>query len=110
MTTQCSGIEKLMESYLSSHTGVQQVGDTCVITLPIETFDKRWVGVFVEPRAKDYFIIHDGGKAVNELILQGMRITPTVERSLSLIANRFGISYQDEMFQSGGKLVSLPAV
>jgi hypothetical protein len=110
MTTECSGIEKLMESYLMSHIGVQQTGDTCVITLPIETFDKRWVGVFVEPRARDYFLVHDGGKAVNELILQGMRITPTVERSLRLIAGRFGISYEDEMFQSGGKLGGLPSV
>ncbi len=110
MTIQCSGIEKLMQSYLSSRTGIQHIGDTCVLTLPIETFDKRLVGVFVEPRAKDFFLIHDGGKAVNELILQGMRITPAIERSLSLIATRFGIAYQDEMFQSGGKLDALPAV
>ncbi len=110
MTTECSLIEKLVTSYLTSHTGIQRVGDTCVLTLPIETFDKRWVGVFVEPRATDYFLVHDGGKAVNELILQGMRITPGLERSLSLIAARFGISYQDEMFQTGCKLPDLPAI
>jgi hypothetical protein len=110
MMTECSEIEKRMESYLLSHSGVQHVVDTYILTLPIETFDKRWVGVFVEPRVADYFLIHDGGKAVNELILQGMKITPAIERSLSLIANRFGISYQDEMFQSGSKMDGLPTV
>ena len=108
-TTDCLSIEHLMKSYLSSHVGVQQFGETCVVSLPIETFDKRWVGVFVEPRAKDYFLLHDGAKAVNELILQGMKITPTIERSLSLIASRFGVVYQDEMFQTGSKIDSLAA-
>jgi hypothetical protein len=108
LETQCSGIIKeALISHLSSHVAVQQIGDTCVATLPIETLDKRWVGVFIEPRAKDFYLIHDGGKAVNELILQGMKITPAVERGLSLVANRFGVSYGDEMFQTGAKIPDL---
>jgi hypothetical protein len=63
--------------------------------------------VFIEPRAADFFLVHDGGKAVNELILQGMRITPAIERGLTLMASRFGVSYDDEMFQTGTKIVGI---
>jgi hypothetical protein len=107
--TQCSGIKESLASYLASHVNVQRYADACVVTLPFETLDKRWVDVFIEPRATDFFLIHDGGKAVNELILQGMKITPTVERGLSLVANRFGIGYNDEMFQAGTKMRDLAA-
>lgn len=107
LRTQCSGIEESLKSYLAAHVGVQQMGDTFIATLPIETFDKRWVGVFIEPRATDFYLIHDGGKAVNELILQGVKITPNVERGLALVAKRFGVTYADEMFQTGAKLRDL---
>jgi hypothetical protein len=109
LETQCSGIKDSLICYLSSYVAAQQIGDTCVVTLPFETLDKRWVDVFIEPRVKDFYLIHDGGKAVNELILQGMKITPAVERGLSLVASRFGVSYTDEMFQSGSKLAGLAA-
>jgi hypothetical protein len=105
---ECSGIKDSLVGYLSSHVAAQQIGETCVVTLPIETLDKRWVDVFIEPRVKDFYLIHDGGKAINELILQGMKITPAVERGLSLVAKRFGVSYSDEMFQTGTKLADLP--
>jgi hypothetical protein len=107
--TQCSGIKESLIGYLSAHVAAQQIGDTCIVTLPFETLDKRWVDVFIEPRVKDYYLVHDGGKAVNELILQGMKITPAVERGLSLVASRFGVLYTDEMFQSGSKITELPA-
>jgi hypothetical protein len=107
LQAQCSGIKESLIGYISSHLAAQQIGDTCVVTLPFETLDKRWVDVFIEPRVKDFYLIHDGGKAVNELILQGMKITPAVERGLSLVASRFGISYSDEMFQSGTKMAGL---
>lgn len=107
--TNCHSIKNTLSAYLATLINVEQINDMCVITLPFETLDRRWVEVFVEPRASDYFLVHDGGKAINELILQGMKVTPSVERGLALIAGRFGISYSDEMFQAGAKIVDLAA-
>ena len=107
--TNCHSIKSALAAHLTTHISVEQINDMCVITLPFETIDRRWVEVFVEPRAADYFWIHDGGKAINELILQGMKITPSVERGLPMIASRFGISYSEEMFQTGAKIGDLAA-
>lgn len=109
LDTSCGSIRAALAAHVSSLVDVQRDRDTCIVTLPIETLDGRVVGVFIEPGAKDYFLIHDGGKAVDELVLQGMKITPSVERGLSLIANRFGISYCDESFQAGSKIAELPS-
>src|ERR1700683_2418710 len=46
---------------LQASTVAEQIGDTCVITLPIPTVDGRVVGVFVESRVGDYFLVSDGG-------------------------------------------------
>ena len=102
--TNCHSIKSALAAHLATHISVEQINDMCVISLPFETIDRRWVEVFVEPRAADYFWIHDGGKAINELILQGMKVTPSVERGLTMIASRFGISYSEEMFQTGAKM------
>ena len=107
MESKCGSIKSALTAHFSSLLGVEQIEGGCVATLPIETLDGRFVGVFIEPRAADYFLIHDGGKAVDELILQGMKLTPAVERGLALIANRFSISYTDESFQTGAKLADL---
>jgi hypothetical protein len=87
--------------YFSETTTVDDLGNACVVTLPIPTVDGRVVGVFIEPRMADYFLVNDGGKAVNELILQGLRITESIESYLSSLARNFGVIYQDEMFQAG---------
>jgi len=94
-----------MAEHLTSQTDVQQISDgICVVTLPFQTLDQRFVDVFIEPRANDYFLINDGGKAVNELIMQGMKIAEATERHFAIFANRFGVAYTDEMFQTGSKL------
>jgi hypothetical protein len=100
----CSTIKQALTQYLIDQMGVSQVRDMCVATLPIHTVDQRWVDVFIEPRATDFYFVHDAGKAVNELILQGMKVTPSVEREFALLASRFGIVYSDEMFQTGAKI------
>lgn len=105
----CGSIKAALTEHLSGLVGVQQIQDTCVATLPIETLDGRIVGVFIEPRNSDFYLIHDGGKAVDELVLQGMKLTPAVERGLNLVASRFGISYSDESFQTGAKIADLPS-
>jgi hypothetical protein len=102
-TSNCLSIKQALIEHLAAQIDVQEMRNLCVVTLPLATIDQRWVDVFVEPRVADYFWIHDGGKAVNELILQGMKITNAVERGFEVIASRFGVSYSDEMFQTGAK-------
>ena len=107
MAIDCYSIRQAVSDHFLSHVDAQQVRDVCVVTVPFATVDNRWVDVFIEPRATDFFLIHDGGKALNELIIQGMKITPSVEQEFSLIAERFDIAYSDEMFQTGAKLDKL---
>lgn len=107
MEVKCGSIKAALSEYVCSLLDVRQLEDTCVVTLPLETIDGRLVGVFIEPRAADFFLIHDGGKAVDELVLQGMKLTPAVERGLSAVAQRFGVSYDDEAFQAGTKIANL---
>src|SRR5689334_7539665 len=101
--TNCLSIRDALAAHLASHVDVQFFSGMRVATLPIETLDKRWIGVIIEHRNLDFYIIHDGGKAVSELILQGMKITPSVEREFGLLANRYGVSYSEESFQAGSK-------
>jgi hypothetical protein len=105
----CNSIRQALFDHLAAQVVVQQLRDACVVTLPFATVDQRWVDIFVEPRATDFFLIHDGGKAVNELILQGMKITPSIEREFGQIAGRFGVAYSDEMFQTGAKFPGVAA-
>jgi len=95
---QCQSIRDSLAAYLLESTIAEQIGDACVITLPIPTVDGRVVGVFIEPRVGDYFLVNDGGKAVNELILQGIKITDSVKEYLAALARNFDIVYTNEMF------------
>lgn len=108
VATDCNSIEQAVSDHLSAHISAHQLHGACVITIPFMTLDKRWVDVFIEPRHVDFFLIHDGGKAVNELILQGIKITPSIEKDFASLANRFGVTYGDEMFQTGAKIAHLP--
>jgi hypothetical protein len=108
LTEGCRSIKELLANYLIAQTEAQQIDDICVVTLPFQTLDDRWLDVFVESRANDFFLINDGGKAVNELILQGMKITSGIESHFIHLANRFGVAYTDEMFQTGAKLIGIP--
>lgn len=107
MQTICSAIKQALTDHLVSQLTVSQVRDLCIVTLPLPTLDNRWVDVFVEPRAADFFLIHDGGKAVNELILQGLKMTSGIERELTAIAERLHVAFSEEMFQTGAKIGNL---
>jgi hypothetical protein len=99
----CHSIKRSLLEYLAGATAVEQVGDSCVATLPIPTVDGRLVDVFIESRMGDYFLVHDGGKALNELILQGVKITPSITEHFEALAARFRVSYAGEMFKMSGK-------
>jgi hypothetical protein len=107
MVFKCESLRDSLTDYLLETTTFEQIGNTCVLTLPIPTVDGRIVGVFVEQRMGDYFLISDGGKAINELILQGVKITDSIKEHFAALAERFNISYTDEMFQGTGKQADL---
>jgi len=58
------------------------------------------VDVFIETTLGNYLVVHDGGKAINELILQGVEITDSITKHFDALARRFNISYTDETFKT----------
>jgi hypothetical protein len=109
LTASCKSLHESILKHLTDHTAVEQVRDLCVVTLPIRTVDNRLVDVFIEERATDYYFVHDAGKAANELILQGVNITPSIGRDCERIAASFGIQWADESFQTKCKIDKLNA-
>ncbi len=100
----CQSIRESILQHLGEATSVERSGELCIVTLPIRTVDNRLVDVFVESRQADFYLVHDAGKAANELILRGINITNAMNRNYSLLADRFGVKWSDEMFQTGCKM------
>ena len=88
MVLNCQTTRESLIGYIANATAVTQIGETCVATLPIPTVDGRLVNVFVETTLGDYFVVHDGGKAVNELILQGVKIADSITQRFDALARR----------------------
>ena len=105
MTAFCDSIRNSLVQYWGDITIADAVEGSCVVTVPFPTVDGRIVGVFIEPRAGDYYLVNDGGKSVNELNLQGVKITDSVDEYFTALAAHFHISYskERETFQAGGK-------
>jgi hypothetical protein len=106
-TDKCLSIKDSILSFVAQNTIVEQMGNMCVATLPIPTVDGRFVDVFIESKIGDYIFVHDGGKAANEMIIQGMDLTESVHRACEQLAHNFGVSWVDETFQSTCKLTQL---
>ena len=105
----CSSIENLLREQWLERLVVKSVGENlCIASLPMSTVDDRQPDVFIEGRAGDYLLAHDGGKSFNELILSGHKGTEAVERSFQGLAQRFGILWKDQSFQMPCKLSGLP--
>jgi hypothetical protein len=96
--TNCHSLRDSLASHLNESMVVSESGDLCIITLPIPTLDGRLVDVCVERKLGDYFVVHDGGKAVNELILQGVDLTDSISTYMESLAKRFQVSYSNESF------------
>jgi hypothetical protein len=107
-TANCQSIKNAVLQHLTEGTSVEHAGNLCIVTLPIRTIDDRLVDVFVESRQSDFYLVHDAGKAANELILRGINITNAMNRNYSLLAEKFGVKWSDEMFQTGCKLSRIP--
>jgi len=87
----CLSIKDLLLGYLSEFTTVTQDGDECIITVPLNTLDNRWVDVVIVEKSKDYFLVHDAGKSADELFLQGMTRSEGRLAILKKIAARNGV-------------------
>jgi hypothetical protein len=104
----CSSVKESMIDYLRAFTDASQVSDeTCVLTLPISTFDQRWVEVSIEQRSPDYFVVDDSGRAWDELYVHGVSMTDTADSKLSSIASKFGVRFEKGRFKIGCKIDSL---
>jgi hypothetical protein len=97
----CSSVKELIVEYLRSMTDVSHVDDECIVTLPITTFDQRWVDVSVIERSPGYFVVDDSGKAWDELYSQGIAMTDVVESRFAAIAHRFGVEFQKGRLRVG---------
>lgn len=97
----CQSVRNALLKHVAEMTLVEYTDSVCVATLPIITLDGRLVDVFIEPRNKDFFLVHDAGKAMNELILQGIEPTASVRASFAQLASHYNIRWADETFQAG---------
>lgn len=89
----CSSVKELIVDYVRSMTDASQIDGECVITLPLNTFDQRWVEVSVMQRSPNYYIVDDSGKAWDELLTQGVAMTDVVRAKFQTIAERFGVEF-----------------
>lgn len=92
----CHSIKDALIAYLGEFTDVVQDGEQCIVTVPIMTLDNRWVDITVEEKAPDSFLVHDAGKAVDELFLQGLPLSDSRLSVLHDIAFRHGIDLVDD--------------
>src|SRR6185437_693760 len=107
-TQGCSAIKESLLAYFGQQTGVLSFDRNCVITLPLRTLDDRNISVFIDRKLEDYFVVHDGGKNLGELFVQGIKITETKKKQLEAMAKRFGVSISPEgIFTRGCKLGQL---
>lgn len=100
----CSSVKQSMIDYLRSMTEASQEDEDCIVTLPIVTFDQRWVDVCVTERSPGNFVVDDSGKAWDELFTQGVAMTDVVSSHFTAIANRFGVDFAKGRFRVGCNL------
>jgi len=103
----CSSIKTSLIDFLRTQVEVASFTDRCVITLPIKTLDDRLVDVVVERKLSDFFVVHDAGKTLNELFVQGISITDIKKTHLEAMARQFGVELSGEVFKIGCKIDKL---
>ena len=94
-SSNCNSIRDSVVDLIAGQTSVSTRRSLCVVTLPIKTLDGRYVEVFVEPRLGDMVLVHDGGKTVGELHVQGIHWTEPRKALLSIVAERYGAQLDD---------------
>ena len=99
----CNLIKESLVGYIKRELEVSTFQNKCVITLPIKTFDDRFVDIVVEEKLSDYYLVHDAGKSLGELFAQGVSLTDTRRKLLGVIAHQFGAELSDGIFTVGCK-------
>ena len=95
----CRSLKDSLLLYLSTSLEVSAYENRqCIVTLPIQTLDHRFIDVCVESKIGDAIMVHDGGKATSELFSQGIHLTNTREAVLKAIAHRYGATFADGTF------------
>lgn len=97
----CSSIKDSLLEHLREGMEVAAFRDYCVLTLPIKTLDDRFVEITIERKFEDYFLVHDGGKSLSELFLQGVNLTDSVRTHLEGIAKANRVELNKELFVVG---------
>lgn len=100
----CSSIRHGLLSYIEAQTDVMEIRDSCVVTLPFKTIDDRWVDVYVEKRQADFYLVHDAGKTLTELLSHGLNMTESKIALLTEIAARLGSTIKEGSFIKGCKI------
>jgi hypothetical protein len=99
----CNSIRDSLLAYLGKQISVHTVDSDCIITVPMNTLDNRWVDVTVEEKSPGFFLVHDSGKASDELFLQGVSISDKKSDIFRTIANRYAVDLDDGRFLVGCK-------
>ena len=100
----CRYIRDGLLKFIGRRLRVSDYRGLCVVTLPMETLDGRFVDVYVgEYGAGDQVEVHDGGKTASELYAQGIHLTePRRRHVLEKTAHRLGVSFDadDDTFKA----------
>jgi hypothetical protein len=99
----CNSIKDSFLAYLAEQTTAHSVDGDCIITVPMNTLDNRWVDVAVEEKTPGFFLVHDSGKAADELFLQGVAMSEKKFDIFRSIANRYAVELEDGRFLVGCK-------
>jgi Domain of unknown function DUF1828 len=105
--TYCHSLKDSLLSFMGQEVSIRESRSGCVLVLPTKTLDDRLVTVFVDRKAKDYFLVHDAGKTAAELHAQGVHITDMRAEAFSQMAERLGANFADGIFQVGCNQKSL---
>ena len=99
--TYCLSLKESLLAFMGAEIAVREFRDGCVLVLPTKTIDDRFVTVFIDRKADDYFVVHDAGKTAAELHGQGVHLTDLRTEAFSDMAGKFGASFVDGVFQIG---------
>lgn len=99
----CLSIKDSLIDYLNKEVEIAAFKDRCILTLPLKTVDDRYVDVTVERKMPDYFLVHDAGKSISELFMQGISLTESRRKTLEAIAKTNRADLIHDVFTVGCK-------
>ena len=94
----CSNLKSSLLAFLGEKVRVAESRNGCVVTLPMETLDKRRVSVIVE-KTGDTFLVHDGGKTLSELFCHGISITATLMKHKEDLVESHGAHIRNKIIR-----------